>query len=96
MQEYSQSRIVCASLEEEDRGREDKELKTLAVKPVVKRKEAFNRHARRVYKQYRDCEYSLLDVSCLDKDRGRKEFYKEMKKRAAEYTHSTGEIRAPF
>lgn len=64
--EYSQSRIVCASLELTDRGAEDRKLKEEAVKPVVKRKEAFDLHAKRVYHSFKNCEYTLLDLSCLD------------------------------
>ena len=87
---------MCASLEETDRGVEDKELKELAVKPVIKRKEAFNAHAKRTYHQYRNCEYNLLDVSCLNLERGIKSYYREMQERADAHTHVTGDLRSPF
>lgn len=96
VEEYNQSRIVCASLEDKDHGVEDKELQSEAVREVVKRKEAFNSHAKRVYREFKNCDYNLLDVSCLEREKGIKDYYKQLTLTAQEHTHKTGELRTPF
>ena len=70
--EFSKSRVICASLEENDHGTEDEKLKSEAVRPVLRRKEAFNAFARRTYAQYSECEYNLLDVSSFETRKGMK------------------------
>ena len=94
--DFSKSRVVCASLEEEDHGNEDNQLKAEAVRPVLRRKEAFNSFARRTYSQFKDCEYNLLDLSSFETRKGMKQYYRDLTDNAWKHTHKTGELREKF
>jgi len=73
--EYAKSRVVCASLEQDDHNQENEALKEEAIKKGQKRKEAFQNHALRVFRKHKDCDYKLLDISCLVTDKGAKKYF---------------------
>jgi hypothetical protein len=93
--EYSKSRVVCASLDGDDH-LEDERLKAEALKKGQKRNEAFENHARRIYKRHKNQDYSLLDISSLPTEKGSKKYYKELRDRMQTNTHIVGDLREKF
>ena len=93
---FGQGRIVAASLEDTDGGQENTELKELAVKQVIQKEEAFKAHARRTYREYKNCDYSILDVSSLELKHGAKAYYKKMRQFYPIHTHRTIKKRTLF
>ena len=81
--ESSRSRVICASLEDNDHGQENSQLKEEAIKPELKRKEAMASCGRRTYAKYRNCDYRLLDISSFETRRGAKRYYQELTERAS-------------
>lgn len=73
--EYAKSRVVCASLEQDDHNIENENLKEEAVKKGQKRKEAYQNHALRVFHKHKDSDYNMLDISSLVTGKGAKKYF---------------------
>jgi hypothetical protein len=59
MNMLNKSRVIAASLDPSER------LEDQAVKPGLKRKEAFDYHCARVFEDYKNSDYGVVDLSSL-------------------------------
>lgn len=105
IQDHCKQRVVCAYLTQElgedgydhEEWAEANSLKKEAVDSCFKRKDAYAKHCKRTFRQFKNSDYGVVDCSSLQHNStGVRQYYKEALTRSKEFYHVVEVSRTKF